>query len=452
MTHQDIIAKLNALPSEKIKFAVVDIDGVLRGKIIHRSKFLKGLEEGLGFCNVIFGWDSSDVCYDNSVVSGWHTGYPDAFCSIDLDTLRHIPWEGDLPFFLADFSNDPSGVRQACPRTLLKTIRQSCLEMGLNPIFAKEFEWFNFQETPQSLQGKNYVNPEPLTPGMFGYSILRPSMNNAYFHQLYDDLHAFGIPMEGLHTETGPGVYEGSILYSDVLEAADRAVLFKTGVKEIANQHGLIASFMAKWSEHLPGCGGHIHQSLWDPEQQQNLFYDAAAPHQMSELMQHYAAGQLYCLPHILPMYAPTVNSYKRLIKGSWASVSASWGIENRTTALRVINHGEKSMRLETRVPGADCNPYLSLAASLASGLYGIKHKLPLEIAPTQGSEYDNPHNAPFPASLHEATQAMKNSSIAVSLFGAAFVEHFTRTREWEWRQYSQAVSNWELKRYFEII
>jgi glutamine synthetase len=140
------------------------------------------------------------------------------------------------------------------------------------------------------------------------------------------------------------------------------------------------------------------------------------------------------------------------LIKGSWASVSASWGIENRTTALRVINHGEKSMRLETRVPGADCNPYLSLAASLASGLYGIKHKLPLEIAPTQGSEYDNPHNAPFPASLHEATQAMKNSSIAVSLFGAAFVEHFTRTREWEWRQYSQAVSNWELKRYFEII
>src|SRR6185369_17960891 len=133
--------------------------------------------------------------------------------------------------------------------------------------------------------------------------------------------------------------------------------------------HGIVATFMAKWNSLLPGCSGHIHQSLWDPAGKTNLFYDAADDNKMSELLKQYMAGQLYCMPHILPMYAPTVNSYKRYVEGAWASTSVSWGIENRTTALRVITHSEEGARLETRTPGADANPYLSLAASLASGL-----------------------------------------------------------------------------------
>jgi glutamine synthetase len=443
--------KIENLETDRIKFAVTDIDGVLRGKIISKAKLLKGLDEGLGFCNVIFGWDINDVVYDNTSVSGWHTGYPDSMASIDVDTYRTIPWNDNIPFFLADFSNSED-VNAACPRTLLKQVRQQCIDKGFNPQFAKEFEWFNFKETSQSLKQKNYLNPEPFTTGMFGYSILRLSQNKEFYDDLFNLLQQFNIPLEGLHTETGDGVCEAAIDYTDILEAADRAVLFKSSVKEIASGHHLMACFMAKWSSEFPGCSGHIHQSLWNLDKNANLFYHEADENRMSELLKQYIAGQLYCLPYILPMFAPTVNSYKRYVEGAWASTSISWGIENRTTALRVINHSHNSMRLETRVPGADANPYLSLAASLASGLYGIENKLSLDIAATKGNEYTNLSSQKFPKTLKEATDAMKASDIPEKLFGAGFVDHFIKTREWEWKQFTQKVTDWELKRYFEII
>ncbi|MGB1218029.1 MAG: glutamine synthetase, partial [Saprospiraceae bacterium] len=175
-------------------------------------------------------------------------------------------------------------------------------------------------------------------------------------------------------------------------------------------------------------------------------------PHQISEFMEHYIAGQLHCLPYLMPFYAPTVNSYKRFVAGSWAATSVSWGVENRTTALRVINPDEKSMRLETRIPGADANPYLSMSAALASGLYGIKNKLSLKTKLTQGNEYENQLNPKLPRTLFEATEKMKSSEIPRELFGETFIDHFIKTREWEWNQYCQQVSDWELKRYFEII
>ncbi|SMO32880.1 glutamine synthetase family protein [Gracilimonas mengyeensis] len=448
---KEVLEQLKASAPKKIKLAVTDIDGVLRGKIISFKKFSKAAEGNLGFCNVIFGWDINDAVYDENDVTGWHTGFPDSMATIDLGTLRRIPWENDIPFFLADFhlSEDAGKV---CPRTLLKTIRQQSLDMGYTPLFSNEFEWFNFRETPDSLKEKQYKSPQPLTPGMFGYSILRASQNSDYFNDLFDLLERFEVPLEGLHTETGDAVYEAAITYSDILEAADRAVLFKTGVKEIASRHQIIPSFMAKWNEQLPGCSGHIHQSLWDENADKNLFFEDKNSDQISELLEQYIAGQLHCMPHIMPMYAPVINSYKRLVPGSWAATSASWGIENRTTALRVINHGEESMRLETRVPGADANPYLSMAASLASGLYGIKHQLSLDTEKTTGNEYDNGINRPLPRSLDEAIQLMKSSDIAAELFGEEFTRHLAKTREWELRQYQKAVTDWELNRYFEII
>lgn len=450
MAKDEIIEKIKQSGHDKIKFAVADIDGVLRGKVISLDKFLKAVKEGIGFCNVIFGWDMNDNVYDNTTISGWDTGYPDAFASLDLGTLRHIPWNDSMPFLIADFSND-NNIKGACPRTLLKGIRQQCINMGYKPSFAKEFEWFNFKETSQSLKDKGYANPTPLTPGMFGYSILRPSEKQAFYNDLFNLLPQFNIPLEGLHTETGDGVYEAAIDHTDILEAADRAALFKTSVKEIGYRHGIIASFMAKWNSNLPGCSGHIHQSLWNADGV-NIFYDGANADGMSDTLKHYIAGQLYCLPHILPMYAPTINSYKRYVEGAWASTTVSWGIENRTAALRVINHSPTSTRLETRVPGSDANPYLSLAASLASGLYGIKHQLALHQPPVKGNEYQNTASQKFHKTLHEATEAMKQSAIARELFGDTFVDHFTKTREWEWRQFTQKVTDWELKRYFEII
>jgi glutamine synthetase len=337
-----------------VKVAVSDIDGILRGKMVNKAKFLSMLEHGFGFCDVVFGWDSSDTAYDNGKFTGWHTGYPDAKVKLDPATFRKIPWERDLPMILGDFCDEAGQSIEICPRGLLKTIREACLVSGIQPIFSQEFEWFNFQETPQELSNKDFANPTPLTPGMFGYSILRSSLQSDYFHQLFDFLGKFEVPLEGLHTETGPGVYEAAINYSDVLEAADRACLFKTGVKEIAYRHGIMASFMAKWNQHYPGCSGHVHQSLWDLEGKKNLFYNQDRENKISHLMEHYLAGQLHCLPHIQPMYAPNINSYKRLVKGAWAPTTLTWGFDNRTTALRVINQSENSTRIETRVSGSD--------------------------------------------------------------------------------------------------
>jgi glutamine synthetase len=282
--------------------------------------------------------------------------------------------------------------------------------------------------------------------------VLRASQQSAYFHDLFDLLKKFGVPLEGIHTETGPGVYEAAILYSEVLEAADRAVLFKTGVKEIAHRHGVIATFMAKFSEKLPGCSGHIHQSIWSSDGKRNLFYDSRSKNGLSPLMESYIAGQLYCLPYILPMYAPTVNSYKRLVEGAWAPTTLTWAVDNRTTALRALPGGPASTRLETRVVGSDSNPYLAMAGCLASGLYGIKNKLKLKTPATIGNGYLDKKNGILPKDLWEASQVMKKSAIAAELFGDTFVEHFTGTREWEWKQFSKVVTDWELRRYLEII
>jgi glutamine synthetase len=452
MDQQQLITYLRQKDINKIKFAFADTDGILRGKVIGLQKFIDGLKDGYGFCDVVFGWDCNDQCYDNVELTGWHTGYPDRPCRIDLDTFRTIPWQDDMPMFIADFSKEDGNDLQVCPRSLLKRIALQCRSMGFHPEFSQEFEWFNFLETPQSLHHKDFKQIESLSPGMFGYSVLRPSQNSSFNNDLFNLLEKFNVSLEGLHTETGPGVYEAAMIHDEVVKAADKAVLFKSAVKEIAAGHCIMASFMAKWNESLPGCSGHIHQSLWDLERQKNLFFEEKGENSMSETFRHYVAGQLYCLPHLIPMYAPTINSFKRLVEGAWAPTTITWGLDNRTTALRVLHPSEKLTRLETRIPGADTNPYLAMSAALASGLYGIKNKLPLDVLPTKGNGYLDKTNGKIASNLFEAATEMKNSAIAKELFGDAFVEHFTQTRLWEWRQYAKSVTDWELKRYFEII
>ena len=450
MNNDEIIAEVKQHPGGKVKIAFTDIDGILRGKYISTEKFLNAIDSTSSFCNVIFGWDVADVAYDNNTYTGWHSGYPDAAVTIDIATYRKIAWEQDTPFFLGEIISNDGKPAHVCPRQLLKKVLEDATQMGYKPVFAQEFEWYNFAETPKSIHDKNYKNLTPLTQGMFGYSILRTSLQNPFFNSLFSQLKAFDIPLEGLHTETGPGTYEAAISYSNILEAADRAVLFKTSVKEIAYQQGIMATFMAKVNEQLPGCGGHVHQSLWNREGN-NAFYDDTDLANMSEVMKQYIAGQLYCLSELLPMYAPTINSYKRLVEGAWAPTTLTWGIDNRTVALRVLAGGANSCRLETRVIGADVNPYLAMAAALASGLYGIKNKLSLQ-PPTTGNGYADGSHGTLPATLAEATAKMKQSTIAPEILGEPFVQHFVQTREWEWKQHLKAVTDWELKRYFEII
>jgi glutamine synthetase len=209
-------------------------------------------------------------------------------------------------------------------------------------------------------------------------------------------------------------------------------------------------SFMAKWSQKYPGCSGHCHQSLSDGER--NLFYDANDAHRMSGLFKSYLAGQLALMRDFQALYHPTVNSYKRLVDGFWAPVKPTWSVDNRTASFRVIPGSPKSTRLETRCPGADVNSYLAIAAAVASGLYGIEQGLALDSPPTTGANENTGHIPRLPRSLREATENLHRSQVARDFLGDAFVDHYCQTREWEWRQWQDAVTDWELKRYFEII
>ena len=434
----------------KVKVAVSDIDGILRGKYLHRDKFFGAADGGFGFCDVVFGWDSQDSCYDNTQVTGWQHGFPDALARIDLSTARRVPWDDGVPFFLGEFVGADGAPSPICPRQTLKRVLARAEKLGFKAMTGMEFEWFNFAETPQSWAAKKGVGPETLTPGMFGYSLLRMNANREFFNALMDQMAAFRVPIEGLHTETGPGVYEVAIAFGEALEQADRAILFKTGAKEIGQRFGIMPSFMAKWSQSLPGCSGHIHQSLSDGAT--NLFYDATSPRAMSPLFESYLAGQVQCLMEFAPMFWPTINSYKRLVDGFWAPVKPTWGLDNRTASFRVIAGSPKATRLETRCPGADVNPYLAMAAVIAAGLQGVEQGLKLTAPPITGTNVGAENIPRAPRTLIETTRIFQQSSIARDWLGDTFVDHFAATREWEWRQWLDGVTDWELKRYFEII
>ncbi len=451
----DDLARLDAWLAEKgvakAKIGAFDVDGVWRGKYVSLDKLRSAAKSGLGFCDVVFGWDVGDELYDNAKVTGWHTGYPDARAVVDPSTARVIPWEPDTAALVVDFVNADGSPYEPSPRQLLRRMGRKARSMGFLPRFGSEYEYFVFKETPQSLREKGFRDLQPLTPGMFGYSWLRSSANSGLVHALIDGLNAFGIPVEGMHTETGPGVYETAVLYDDLEPAADKSALFKTAVKEICARHGLTACFMAKWNARLPGCSGHVHQSLWDLGGERNAFHDPSQPFGASEVLRHYVGGQIALMPELTALYWPTINSYKRSVENTWAPTAATWGHENRTCAIRIIGDSPKSMRVEYRQLGADMNPFVGMAVSLAAGLWGIEHEVEPP-PPSEGNGYSDSGAAPLPRSLKGAVELLRRSERAREILGEGFVDHYLRTREWEVRQFERAVTTWELERYLEII
>jgi glutamine synthetase len=433
-----------------IKVGLADIDGVLRGKYISREKFLSALDKGFGFCDVIVGWDSNDQLYDNVTYTGWHTAYPDAPVRLLPDTGRVLPFENQLPFFLCEMAGEAEAI---CPRGLLRRVLRQADEMGFAASAAFEYEFFLFDETPDSIRQKGYRDLKPLTPGYFGYSVLRSSVHAEFYRDLLDTCRVMDMALEGLHTETGPGVLEAAITVDEALRAADKAVLFKTFTKVMAQRRGLMATFMAKWSNSWPGQSGHIHLSLKDRATGRPLFHDPQGEHGMSQAMRHFIGGQQKLMPDLLAMVAATVNSYSRLIPGFWAPTSATWGVENRTTALRAIPGSPTAQRVEYRIAAADANPYIVLAAALGSGLWGVANKVEPQ-APITGNAYElaSRPELDLPRTLWDAAQRLKGSAVARSLFGDAFVDHFAATREWEEREFRKHITDWELARYFEII
>ncbi len=435
-----------------IKVGLFDNDGVMRGKYMSREKFFSALEKGFAFCDVVLGWDSQDQLYENVDVryTGWHTGYPDAPVRIVPDSCRDVFFEPGMLLFLCEFEGEAAKI---CPRNLLNRVLAKAEAMGFDAYAAFEYEFFLFNETPHSARAKGYRNLEPITPGFFGYSMLRNSVQAELFQELLSMCEEMDFPLEGLHTETGPGVLEAAIAVDAAGEAADKAALFKTFTKVWAQRKNMMATFMAKWSNDYPGQSGHIHLSLRHKEGGGSAFHDPAQPMNISQLQRQFLAGQQHLMPEVLVMVAQTVNAYSRLVPGFWAPIDATWGCDNRTTALRVIPGSDKAQRVEYRLGSADANPYIALAAALGAGLYGIEHQLEAEPM-VSGSAYQqqHPEHLALPQTLVDAAAGLRNSKAARELFGDEFVEHYAATREWEGREFRKHVTDWELERYFEII
>lgn len=450
-TAEDVRRILDDRGLQHARVGIFDVDGVLRGKYMSRDKLLSAVDKGsFGFCDVVLGWDVADGLYDNAEYTGWHSGYPDAPVRIVPDTCRDLPLEGtDMILFLGEFGGEAEAV---CPRGTLKRVLQRARDLGFEVRAGFEYEFFVFNETPHSLRAKSFRHLEPMAPGSFGYSMLRGSVESELNREILELSTAMGMPLEGLHEEAGPGVLEAAIEARDGLRAADDAALFKTFVKVLAQKRQKIATFMARWSEKWPGQSGHIHVSLTDGDGRP-VFHDAGEKGGTSRIQRQFLAGQQALMPELLCLAAPTINSFTRLVPGFWAPTVASWGVDNRTCALRLIPGSPSAQRIEYRVAGADCNPYLGLAAAVASGLWGIENELEPS-APTEGSAYDKkfPRKLQLPTTLWDAAQRLRASKAARELFGDAFVEHFAASREWEEREFRKAVTDWELRRYIEII
>lgn len=440
----------------RVKLALTDIDGVMRGKYLSLDKFASVAKDGGAFCDCVLGWDSNDKLYDNVRFTGWHTAFPDAHYRLDLASERRLSDEGGIPFFLGEFTDlAGTGRHPLCPRALLQKVLEQAKGMGFGAKIGFEYEFFVFDETPHTIREKGYRNLKPFTPGNFGYSTIRNSVESDIYNGLMDYATSLGCPIEGLHCETGPGVMEAALSADEALRAADNAAIFKTFAKVFFQKRGKLATFMAKWSLDYPGQSGHMHQSLFDLKTGESVMFKPGGREGMSPLMESYVAGMQKFLKPFLCMFAPTVNSYTRLVKGAWAPTTATWGVENRTTALRVIPGSRKSQRVEFRLGAADGNPYLVAAACIASGLLGIEKKLKLG-DPVKGSAYavqDNlPDDLQLPGNLRDSLRNLRASKEAVQVFGKDFVEHFADSREWEVREHEKAITDWQLGRYFEII
>jgi glutamine synthetase len=446
---------------EYIKVGAPDMEGVYRGKRVASRFFLDSLTDGFAQCDVLFGWDIAENVLPNLAFSNWARGFADIVMKPDLSTFAPVPWEEHVASCICDLWTEHGDPVTISPRYILNSLIERARSLGYEPMAASELEFRFFRENQVSLRDKDFgPNLTPLNPGMNCYAISQASADDQLLGRIARMMRDHGVEIEGYNREHGPGMYEMNIRYANALTAADRTMLFKTGVKEICYQMGMCATFMAKWNDQEDGSSGHSHLSLWDRNLEHNLFWDDEAEGHMSLTMRQFLAGVLTKLPEFMALYAPLINSYKRYIEGTWAPLNTTWGMDNRTCSVRVINNGRRAIRIENRVPGADANFYLVFSAMLASGLYGIENKL--ELPPRlDGNAYEPATIAraletgqirALARNLTEATQLFKNSEVAREYLGADFVEHFATTREWEVKEYEKAVTNWDRRRYFELV
>ncbi len=434
-----------------VRIGGADLDGVYRGKRVSADHFLASAEGGFPQCDVLFGWDIQDEVIGTLPYSNWEIGFADIVMRPDLSTLAVVPWEEDSAAVVCDFFTEAGDPLPIAPRTVLQRVVQRALDAGFRSIMAAELEVRFYQEDQESLRDKGFSDLRPLNPGLNCYSIHHASIDEPLIGRVRRCMNDYGIPVDSYNREHGAGMYEINLRHADAVRAADQSMLYKSGCKEIAAQMGALPTFMAKLADDIDGCGGHIHQSLWSADGSQSVFWDEGGDHHLSPTLKHYLAGLLATIPEFMLIYAPNVNSYKRFVPWTWVPVNLTWALDNRTVALRVIASSPTAIRVENRVPGADLNPYLAFAATLAGGLHGIEKGLEPP-PPTKGNAYEIAGAEPLPRTLPEALERFRASTLAREWFGDEFVEQYAAFRQWEVDKHRLAVTDWERRRYFEMV
>ena len=420
-----------------------DSCNVQRGKRVTVPYFLKIAEAGINFASYIL----YTTVMDEVLPGLFDTGIPDVRGAPDLSTFRIAPWEPNTGVVIMDWTRPDGSPHPLCLRSELKRQVARLNGLGLEELMSIEFEFYLLPYSAQEIRGGKWSNHAPAQKDVHCYSLYE---GNFYEPVISEIRECFSNEVEGCSPEWGQGQIEINLHRSNALAMCDIAVLFKTAVKQLAVKHGYTATFMAKWHEDYSGSSGHIHQSLIDRKTGKPAFYDGARSHRMSEVAERYVAGQLDLFRPSALFFAPVVNSYKRFQRESFAGFLATWGIDNRTTSLRVINTSASKMRVENRLGGADLNPYVAFAASLGAGLRGIEQKLALPPA-SEGNSYHRTDVACVPRTLDEAIEAARMSASIREVLAPPIVDNLIRIATFEAATVHGKVTDVERRRYLEM-
>jgi len=425
--------------------------GRLMGKRVTGEFFLDHvLPHGMHCCNYLLTVDVETAVMPGYEYANWETGYGDFQAVPDTATLRCIPWLPHTALVMCDLVNEEDGEPvEVSPRRILRRQLELAAEAGFTVNMGSELEFYLVHNTYQAAKQADYRNLTFGSRYMMDYDMLATTVDETLVRDIRNAMVGAGIPVEFSKGETGQGQHEINLRYADALAMADRHVIYKTGAKEIANQQEKAITFMAKPFGDQAGSSMHLHTSFWDAEGKRNLFWDEStnAP---SETYRYFLGGQMAAARELCYFSAPTINSYKRYVAESWAPTRLCWAMDNRTTGFRMIGHGN-SFRVENRMPGADANPYLSFAATIAAGLYGIRNKIDCG-EPFAGNAYADDSLPQLPATLYEAIAELGGGKLADEAFGPAVAKHYLHTARLEQQAYDKAVTAWELHRLFERI
>jgi glutamine synthetase len=451
--HSDLRTFVEDNNIHSFKMGAVDLDGLWRGKRVAADYFVESVAQtGSFMCNILFGWDLQDIPIPNLKYTGSHTGYPDVNVRPDMSTLRLVPWEPGVASVICDVFERDGTPAVHSPRQILRSMIERSEAMGLKPVVAYEFEFYLLRGSANELELRGWRDLEPISQGHHTYSIDRDAGTEFLMGDVRRQLADYGVHIEASNSEHGPGQYEVNIHYGDALKAADSAMLLKHTVKEIAAQHGYTATFIAKLKSEWAGSSGHVHLSMVD-EEGTPVFSNPEDPGNLSEIGSRFMAGLIANGPAFVPIYLPTTNSYKRVATADWAPTTMTWGVDNRTVAIRSIPSAGTPARVENRMAGADANPYLVIAASLASGLDGIVNELvPPERIVGDGYANLDEKTTAVTMTLADAVNEFTASEVTRKYFGDEFVEHYAALRRWEIEKAAAAVTDWEIARYLEHI